>query len=105
MLAAACQASQDLSLPSSTDGLVERFNQTLRHMVKKVIIEDGQNWNLLLPYVLFAVQESPQASMGFMPFELLFDWWPGGLLDTVRESWEEQPSFFSLVNYIQEKVD
>ena len=55
-----------------TDGLVERFNQTLKSMLNKVIAEDGRNWDTLIPYVLFAYREVPQASTGFSPFELLY---------------------------------
>ncbi|XP_053473735.1 uncharacterized protein LOC128603132 [Ictalurus furcatus] len=86
-----------------TDGLVERFNQTLKRMLRRVVDEEGRNWDLLLPYVLFAVRECPQASTGFTPFELLFGRRPRGLLDVAREAWEEQPSpFRSVVEYVQE---
>ncbi|XP_053539534.1 uncharacterized protein LOC124628632 [Ictalurus punctatus] len=86
-----------------TDGLVERFNQTLKRMLRRVVDEEGRNWDLLLPYVLFAVRECPQASTGFTPFELLFGRRPRGLLDVAREAWEEQPSpFRSVVEYVQD---
>ena len=37
-----------------TDGLVERFNQTLKAMLRKAAIEEGRDWDKLLPYLLFA---------------------------------------------------
>eukprot|EP00731_Ephydatia_muelleri_P014661 Em0008g381a len=43
-----------------TDGLVERFNQTLKAMLRKVHIQEGKDWDQLLPYVLFAYREIPQ---------------------------------------------
>ena len=55
-----------------TDGLVERFNQTLKLMLRKVIDKEGKDWNKLLPYIIFAYREVPQASTGFSPFELLY---------------------------------
>lgn len=55
-----------------TDGLMERFNQILKCMLKRAVDKDGQNWDLLFPYILFAMWEIPQASIGFTPFELLF---------------------------------
>ncbi|MCI4385292.1 hypothetical protein PGIGA_G00048720 [Pangasianodon gigas] len=86
-----------------TDGLVERVNQTLKRMLKRVVDKEGRNWDLLLPYVFFAFRETPQASTGFTPFELLFGRRPLGLLDVAREALEEQPSpFHSLVDYIQD---
>nr|XP_015210947.1 PREDICTED: uncharacterized protein LOC107078390 [Lepisosteus oculatus] len=75
-----------------TDGLVERFNKTLKSMLRKTMQKDGKNWDQLLPYLMFAVREVPQASTGFSPFELLYSRKPRGLLDVVKESWEHQPS-------------
>uniref|UniRef100_A0A8C5MNG8 Integrase catalytic domain-containing protein n=1 Tax=Leptobrachium leishanense TaxID=445787 RepID=A0A8C5MNG8_9ANUR len=73
-----------------TDGLVERFNRTLKGMLRKVVSRDGKDWDLLLPYLLFAVREVPQSSTGFSPFELLYGRHPRGILDVLRETWEEQ---------------
>ncbi|KAL1263574.1 hypothetical protein QQF64_006313 [Cirrhinus molitorella] len=73
-----------------TDGLVERFNQTLKQMLKRVAAEDRKDWDLLIPYVLFGIREVPQASTGFTPFELLFGRQPRGLLDVAKEAWEQQ---------------
>ena len=75
-----------------TDGLVERFNKTLKSMLKKAMDTDGKNWDQLLPHVLFAIREVPQASTGFSPFELLYGRRPRGILDLAKEAWESQPS-------------
>ena len=57
-----------------TDGLVERFNQTLKSMLRKCATKEGKDWDKLLPYLLFAYREVPQASTGFSPFDLLYGW-------------------------------
>ncbi|KAL1282357.1 hypothetical protein QQF64_001160 [Cirrhinus molitorella] len=75
-----------------TDGLVERFNQTLKQMLRRVEAEDRWDWDLMLPYVLFGIRKVPQASTGFTPFELLFGRQPRGLLDVAKEGWEQQPA-------------
>ena len=54
-----------------TDGLVERFNQTLKLIIRKTAVKEGMDWDKMLPYILFAYKEVPQTSMGFSPFELL----------------------------------
>ena len=89
-----------------TDGLVERFNQTLKHMLKRVMEEDGRNWDQLLPYLMFSIREVPQASTGFSPFELLYGRRPRGLLDLAKEAWENQPSpHRTLVEHVEEVQD
>nr|XP_040028806.1 uncharacterized protein LOC120817079 [Gasterosteus aculeatus aculeatus] len=92
-----------------TDGLVERFNQTLKLMLRRVADEDKRDWDLMLPYVLFGIREVPQASTGFTPFELLFGRQPRGLLDVAKEAWEHQPaphrSVVEHVKEMREKID
>ena len=55
-----------------TDGLVEQFNQTLKSMLRKAITDERKDWDKLVPYLLIAYREVPQASTGFSPFELLY---------------------------------
>ena len=57
-----------------TDGVVERFNQTLKGMLRKTACEEGKDWDFYIPYVLFAYREVPQETTGFSPFELLYGW-------------------------------
>ena len=71
-----------------TDGLVERFNGTLKKMLKRCAGEDPRDWDALLPYLLFAYREVPQESTGFSPFELLYGRAVRGPLDVLRETWE-----------------
>ena len=67
-----------------TDSLVERFNGTLKAMLKK-LTSRNKDWNELLPYLLFAYQEVPQESTGFAPFELLYGRRVRGPLDVLKE--------------------
>ena len=71
-----------------TDGLVERFNKTLKSMLRKAAINEGKDWDKMLPYLLFAYREVPQASTGFSPFELLYGRAVNGPLDVLRKAWE-----------------
>ena len=50
-----------------TDGLVERFNQTLKLMLCKALEEAKRNWDKLIPLVFFAYREIPQESTGLVP--------------------------------------
>ena len=71
-----------------TDGLVERFNQTLKRMLQKFVADTGKDWHRWLPFLLFAYREVPQASTGFSPFELLYGWDVQGPLDLLHKGWE-----------------
>ena len=71
-----------------TDGLVERFNGTLKKMLNKFAQEHPKEWDKLIPYLLLAYREVPQESTGFSPFELLFGRHVRGPLDVLKESWE-----------------
>uniref|UniRef100_A0A8C5PSV7 Integrase catalytic domain-containing protein n=1 Tax=Leptobrachium leishanense TaxID=445787 RepID=A0A8C5PSV7_9ANUR len=89
-----------------TDGLVERFNKTLKSMLKKVVDKDGKNWDFLLPYLMFAIREVPQASTGYSPFELLYSRHPRGLLDIAKETWEgETTPYKSVIEHISMMQD
>ncbi len=68
-----------------TDGLVDRFNQTLKNMLRKFVADTGRDWDKWLPFVLFAYREVPQASTGFAPFKLLYGWQVQGPLDLLKK--------------------
>ena len=55
-----------------TDGLVERFNRTLKQMLSKVVNKGGRDWDELLGPVLLAYRATPHASSGMSPFYLLY---------------------------------
>ena len=80
---------------------MEQFNQTLKTLLRKAAVEDGKVWDKLLPYLLFAYREVPQATTGFSPFELLYGRDVRGPLDILRESWEaDKRSNESIVSYV-----
>ena len=55
-----------------TNGFVERFNGTLKQMLKRVCADRPRDWDRYINPVLFAYIEVPQESVGFSPFELVF---------------------------------
>ena len=55
-----------------TDGLVERFNRTLKQMLAKLVAKGGHNWDCLLGPILFAYRTTPHCSTGLSPFYLLY---------------------------------
>lgn len=86
-----------------TDGLVERFNATLKQGLRKYVDETGQDWHLHIPYLLFAYRELPHPSTGYTPFELLYGRNPRGPMDVLKEEWQEPKSGHqSVVTYLQD---
>jgi len=75
-----------------TNGLVERFNGTLKAMLKKLCVERPKDWDRYLESVLFAYREVKQEKTGFSPFELLYGHTVRGPMAILRELWtKEQP--------------
>ncbi|XP_069100681.1 uncharacterized protein [Pleurodeles waltl] len=72
-----------------TDGLVERYNKTIKSLLRKSISEAGKDWEKKLPLVLYAIRTHVQASLGHSPFEMLFGRQPRTLLDMLAEQWED----------------
>lgn len=70
-----------------TDGMVERFNGTLKTGIRKFIMDHGRDWDKALPYILFAYREAPHSTTGFSPFELMLGRTPKGPLDVMRKQW------------------
>lgn len=54
------------------NGLVERFNQTLQHMLLKFISDKKETWEDYLDTCVFAYNTSKHESSKFTPFEVMF---------------------------------
>ena len=55
-----------------SQGALERFHQTLKHMIRLYCFDTEKDWDEGIHLLLFAVRESVQVSLGFSPFELVF---------------------------------
>ncbi|XP_064463126.1 uncharacterized protein LOC135374051 [Ornithodoros turicata] len=86
-----------------TNGLVEKFNGTLKTMLKRMCAERPRDWDRYLSPLLFAYREVPQESLGFSPFELLYGRNVRGPLAILRELWVEkeiEPELKSTYQYV-----
>jgi len=59
-----------------TNGLTERFNRTLTDLLAKKVEQNGSDWAIYLPFVLFAYKASIQESVRELLFYLLYGWDP-----------------------------
>lgn len=69
------------------NGLVEKFNGTLKRMLRRMCSERPKDWDRYIPALLFAYREAPQESLGFSPFELLYGRTVRGPLSILKELW------------------
>ena len=72
------------------NGLVERFNGTLKTILKRLSAERPKDWDRYLPAVLFAYREVEQESTGYSPFELLYGRKVRGPMHILKELWTKE---------------
>ncbi len=72
------------------NGLVERFHQTLKRMLRRMSEERPTDWDRYIAPLLFAYREAPQESLGFSPFQLLYGRTVRGPLTILRELWTKE---------------
>ena len=93
------------------NGLVERFNGTLKKILRRICADRPTDWDRYLAPILFAYREAPQASMGFSPFELLYGRTVRGPLLILKELWtgkqqnEELKSTYQYVVELKERLE
>ena len=71
------------------NGLVERLNGSLKTSLRKMCIDQPKKWDTFIPALLFALRETPQESLGFSPFELLYGRTVRGPMQLLRQIWTE----------------
>ena len=69
-----------------SNGNLERFHNTLMQMVRKSLT-NKRDWDVYLPYFLFACREAPSSVTGYSPFELLYGRHAHRPLDILRQQW------------------
>ena len=71
-------------------GICERLTGTLKSMVSKVAKDHPKSWHQHLGYVLWALREVPQGTLGVAPWMMVFGRLPRGPLAVLKENWTGQ---------------
>lgn len=93
------------------NGLTEKFNGTMKSMLKRLCSEQPRQWHRYINPLLFAYREVPQESTGFSPFELLYGRAVRGPMFILKELWTkelEEPevkSSYQFVFELREKLE
>ena len=72
------------------NGMVEKFNGTLKQMLKRMCAERPRDWDRYIKAVLFAYREVPQESLRFSPFKLIYGRAVRGPMAILRELWSKE---------------
>ena len=88
------QTQQIFTTPyhAMANGLCERFNGTLKACLRRVAHKQPKSWDKHIAPLLFAYRETPQASTGFSPFELVFGHRVKGPLTILKDLWSSEVS-------------
>ncbi|KAJ8050799.1 hypothetical protein HOLleu_04137 [Holothuria leucospilota] len=93
------------------NGLVERFNGTLKNMLRKMCEERPKDWDRYINPLLFAYRETTHPSTGFSPFELLLERTVRGPMSILKELWtnsqneRETKTTYQYVVDLQERLE
>ena len=72
-----------------TDGMVERFNATMKKTLRKMVDKSADDWDMCLPYLMWAYRGSEHATTGYSPYELVYGRKMRDGLDELAERWRE----------------
>ncbi|GFX28371.1 retrovirus-related Pol polyprotein from transposon 412 [Trichonephila clavipes] len=84
-------------------GAVERWNRTLKDMLSKNVQEHGSDWDLHLPFLLFAYREIPHSTTGMSPFQLVYGRFPSGPISLLKEVWKGERNIPTTLSRSMEK--
>ena len=93
------------------NGLCERYNGTLKKMLRRMCSERPKDWDRYIPALLFAYREVPQESLGFSPFEMMYGRTMRGPMTILRDLWtgetagEEVRSSYQYVLDLRERME
>jgi len=73
-----------------SNGACERFNGTLKTMIRSLLDRFSDSWDTALSWVLFAYREVPVETLGCSPFELMFGHTVPGPLQLVKSAWVQE---------------
>ena len=93
------------------NGLCEKYNGTLKQVLRRLCSERPKDWDRYLPAVLFAYREVPQESLGFSPFELVYGRTVRGPMDILQSLWtgevkeDEVKTTYTYVLELRERLE
>ncbi|GFO40701.1 Pol polyprotein [Plakobranchus ocellatus] len=103
--------SQETSTPyhPQSNGMIERFNGSLKQMLRKLVEGKPATWDSFLPAVLFAYRDVQNASTGYSPFGLMYGRQVRGPTDIIADICEGRNNhaqeYLFVHRYVQDLED
>ena len=88
-----------------SNGLCEKWNGTLKRMLRRMSSECPKDWDRYLEPLMFAYREAPQESTQFSPFELLYGRTVRGPMSVLRELWTKEEMNEEVFNVYEYVID
>ena len=86
-----------------SQGALERFNQTLKNMIRSYCFDTEKDWDEGIHLLLFALRESVQESLGFSLFDLVFGHTVRGPLKLLKEKFlSQEDTPLNLLQYVSD---
>ncbi|KAL2103191.1 hypothetical protein ACEWY4_000059 [Coilia grayii] len=83
-----------------SQGALERFHQTLKSLLRSFCVELSAEWEEGLPWLLLAIREVAQESLGFSPNELVFGHAVRGPTAVLAEEWSAKQPPANVLDYV-----
>lgn len=85
-----------------SQGALERWHQTLKSMLRKYCYETGRGWDEGVPFVLFAIRDAKQESLGFSPAELVLGHNVRGPLKVLKEQLTSSSPVSNMLDFVSQ---
>jgi len=90
---------------AQANGLVERFNSSCKSLLHFAMREFGRSWHKAIPFLVWILRKSPNATIGVSLFVLQYGIHPHGVLSLLKDNWtgfENLPKSKTVEKYLSE---
>ena len=88
-----------------SQGAIERFHRSLKDMVRAYSVEFPTEWDVAMPFLMFAARDSVCESTGFTPFQLVYGHEVRGPLQMLKERMTRPPLRHEPLEYVARFTD
>ena len=88
-----------------SQGAIERFHRSLKDMVRAYSVQFPTEWDVAMPFLMFAARDSVSESTGFTPFQLIYGHEVRGPLQLLKERLTREIAQHEPLEYVARFTD